>query len=493
MRTWNSAWTLVLLGWLSVMPCLAFELRFQDTATGISCAYYDVQLGIPWRQGRPGWLDADGKPMGKRALGTLRTPAGDTRRVQRIDLSASLRSWFEGEASRLGFLLTSESGAVIAFHAREAQDPTMRPQLLLTLQDGRRQFIEPRADATLDCSTYKGLGQAPTLNFSGKNTIALRFVLPAKLATADLKSAELILVRTGAEAAPAMSVSVFAIDPPYDRSRAAPSVGLAAAYPSDKGVERHPDVLFADGFDTGQVDKRWNTGPRVPAKVVEADARLRFEPLQGPALRVRIPRREQLGLDYRYRFKEHHGQEPEEIHFRYYLRLADDWLRAVEGGKLPGLAGTYGRAGWGGRRWDGQAGWSLRGGFSTAVPTGHPAAGQVFLSTYAYHARSDTYGESLGWSDAELAGLVASNQWVCIEQRLRLNTPGQFDGEFKVWVDGRLVLDKRDLRLRDRAEVRIEEVWMNVFHGGTAPATEDMHAYIDQVVVARRYVGPMTR
>lgn len=493
MRVSKRIRTGLVLGWLAAMPCHALELRFQDTATGISCAYYDVQLGILWRAGRPSWLDSDGKPLGRRALGTLRIPAGDTRRVQRIDLSASMRSWFAGEAGRLGFLLISETGGVMSFHAREAADPAMRPQMLLTLQDGRRQFIEPRADATLDCSTYKGLGQAPTLNFSGKNTVALRFDLPAARAVTEIKSAELVLVRTSAEAAPAMAVGVFPIDPPYDRTSTPPALGLAAGYPGDKGLEGHPDVLFADGFDTGKVDKRWNTGPRVPAVVVEADPQLRFEPLKGSALRVRIPRREQLGLDYRYRFKDHHGREPEEIHFRYYLRLADDWLGAVEGGKLPGLAGTYGRAGWGGRRWDGNAGWSLRGGFGTAPPPGHPAAGRVFLSTYAYHARSDTYGESLPWADSDLAGLVATNQWVCIEQRLRLNTPGRFDGEFMVWVDGRLVLHKRDLRLRDRDDVRIEEVWMNVFHGGTAPAAQDMHAYIDQVVVARKYIGPMSR
>jgi hypothetical protein len=31
---------------------------------------------------------------------------------------------------------------------------------------------------------------------------------------------------------------------------------------------------------------------------------------------------------------------------------------------------------------------------------------------------------------------------------------------------------------------------MNVFHGGTAVAGADMHAWIDNVVVAKRYIGP---
>jgi hypothetical protein len=61
----------------------------------------------------------------------------------------------------------------------------------------------------------------------------------------------------------------------------------------------------------------------------------------------------------------------------------------------------------------------------------------------------------------------------------------------QVWVDGRLALHRADLRLRDRDDIRIEDVWMNVFHGGTAAAPSDMHAFIDQVVVARQYIGPM--
>lgn len=491
MRHFARARACVLLAAIAAGNAFAMELKFHDTATGISCAFYDVQLGIPWRAGKPQWLDAEGKPQGPHALATLRMPGTDTRRVLRIDMHSSLRTWWGGVGGQYGFLLSTESGGVMEFHAREAVEPSLRPQLLLVLSDGRKLFLEPVADATLDCSTYKGLGQVPTLTFSRSNALAMRFVLPAGQTASSVKSAELILVRTRAEPAPALTINVFALDPPYTRGTAPRADGLAAAYPGDRGLEKHPDVLFVDGFDGGAVDKRWNLGPRVPAEVIESDVRMGFVPLRGAALRVRIPRRQQLGLDYRYRFREHHAEEPQEVYFRYYLRLSADWLGAIEGGKLPGLAGTYGKAGWGGRRWDGNAGWSLRGGYGTTPPQGHSAAGHVFLSTYAYHARSDTYGESLPWADGDLAGLIPVNRWVCIEQRLRLNTPGGYDGELMVWVDGRLALSRSDLRLRDRNEVRIEEVWMNFFHGGTSAAASDMNAFVDQVVIARKYIGPM--
>lgn len=39
-------------------------------------------------------------------------------------------------------------------------------------------------------------------------------------------------------------------------------------------------------------------------------------------------------------------------------------------------------------------------------------------------------------------------------------------------------------------KIKIESMWMNVYHGGTADAPTDLTLYIDNVVVARRYIGP---
>lgn len=181
------------------------------------------------------------------------------------------------------------------------------------------------------------------------------------------------------------------------------------------------------------------------------------------------------------------------MYFRYYLRLARSWWNASDGGKLPGFAGTYGAAGWGGRPWNGVKGWSMRGHFGLHAPASHPAAGQTMLGTYAYHSKTSQFGEPLPWAQADFAGLLGPDRWICVEQYLKLNTPGQEDGMLQVWVDGRLALENNNLRLRDLPTIHIEEVWMNVFHGGTRTAPAAMHAYIDSVVVARRYIGPVAR
>ena len=114
------------------------------------------------------------------------------------------------------------------------------------------------------------------------------------------------------------------------------------------------------------------------------------------------------------------------------------------------------------------------------------------LGNYVYHSKSAKYGQVLNWPGGGLAALIQPGRWVCVEQRVRLNAPGREDGVLQAWVDGRLVLDRKDLRLRDAPDIHVEEAWMNIFHGGTGVPPVDLHTYIDQVVIARRYIGPIS-
>jgi hypothetical protein len=88
-------------------------------------------------------------------------------------------------------------------------------------------------------------------------------------------------------------------------------------------------------------------------------------------------------------------------------------------------------------------------------------------------------------------GLLERNRWYCIEQYFRVNTVGKRDGVMRAWIDGRLAFEQTDVRVRDLPSIRIEKIWMNVYYGGTAPAPRDLRLFIDNVVIARRYVGPM--
>ncbi|MHB8898114.1 MAG: hypothetical protein ACYC6Y_05155, partial [Thermoguttaceae bacterium] len=120
-------------------------------------------------------------------------------------------------------------------------------------------------------------------------------------------------------------------------------------------------LVFRCDFQSDRWYQEWDERA-APAHVepVESDPKLRFEPLAGKALRIQIEKGGHYGVSLAYRFQKRLGYEPEEIYFRYYLRFADDW-NPRQGGKLPGIGGTYGRAGWGGRPVHGDDGWSARG------------------------------------------------------------------------------------------------------------------------------------
>ena len=124
------------------------------------------------------------------------------------------------------------------------------------------------------------------------------------------------------------------------------------------------DIIFRCDFESKTWWQEWDRS-ELPKRTetVASDTKLQFEAHDGKALRIRVDQGGHYGVSLAYKFAKRTGMEPEEVYFRYYLRLADDWS-PKRGGKLPGIGGTYGRAGWGGRKVDGTDGWSARGLFS---------------------------------------------------------------------------------------------------------------------------------
>ena len=260
---------------------------------------------------------------------------------------------------------------------------------------------------------------------------------------------------------------------------------LLGAEPS---VDEGPSpVVFQCDFDSETWPQQWGLSAAPQrTQLVDADAERKFQPLKGSALRVHVEQGGHYGLSLTFPFKKRLGYEPEEIHFRYYLRFADDWTPR-RGGKLPGFGGTYGRAGWGGRPVDGTDGWSARGLFEGQKD------GRTPIGFYCYHMdMKGRYGSNWVW-DRDERGLLQNNRWYCIEQYVKLNTPGQPNGILRGWVDGGLAFEKTDIRFRAVDRLKIESVWINVYLGGTWTAERDHHLYLDEVVISKQPIGPLGR
>jgi len=458
-----------------------------DGSDGATCDYFNYGARIAWRHRRGDWIDARRAEQGTAPFAKIDVRPGDETKTLRIDVTGLYAAAGATPAGVHGLLLRllpgSESGAV-QFHSREAASPGLRPSLVVDYADGKSARLPATADSTLDCSTFTSLGEQPFTGVSSTQHAVLRFNPATRVARATL---ELSVARTFGPS----SVGVYALDPLRDDADEPARAGIAARYPRDQGIERDPAVIMATGFEEFRWQAPWShVDFRSEVDRVGKPGRRGFEPLVGQALEVGIPAGKHLGMDVRYRFADA-GTEPDEVYFRYYLRFASDWDPKTEGGKLPGISATYSSAGWGGRKADADKGWSMRGLFLRPPATGNPFQGGTPIGTYAYHADMETdYGDNWTWS-AGGRGVLERNRWYCIEQYVKVNQPGRKDGVLRAWVDGHLVLEKSGIRLRDSASLHIEQIWMNVYYGGLDVAPSDMHLFIDNVVVARDYIGPM--
>jgi len=80
-------------------------------------------------------------------------------------------------------------------------------------------------------------------------------------------------------------------------------------------------------------------------------------------------------------------------------------------------------------------------------------------------------------------------RWYCFELMLKANTPSQRDGRVGLWLDGQLIADFPNLRLRDVGALTIDRFGLSL-HIGSNP-TGVAHKWYDNVVAATSYIGPM--
>lgn len=459
-------------------------------AAGATREYYNGAARLPWNHFMGDWHDQQDSPQGDQAYAMCEVVDDDSTQLVTSDVTELVRQWTSGRQPNQGFFLRVISPrGDIRFCSREHQDVDLRPRLILKLTDGEIE-LEPVADTFLTKSTYRSQGKSEQLRVSASpDNALLRFDL-SNVHESLVAKATLRLHSTAQFGS--ATIGIFRCRQGHDAPPSEPIRGIAANYPSDRGIQDHPAVYFAAGFEKPNWDDRWTrAGIMNVIDPIEVDAARKFTPLVGPALRVRIARGANGALNTLWKFQEQTGEEPLEAYFRYYLRLGEDWNQTLQGGKLPGFSGTYGKSGWGGRRSDGSQGWSARGLFQQSVPAGNPLAGKTPIGTYCYHADMEgDYGTNWLWQIG-YRGYLETNRWYAIEQHVKMNTPGKRDGVLRAWVDGQLAFDKRDVRFRQNEKLKIEQVWMNIYHGGTKPSPYDQHAFIDNVVIAKEYIGPL--
>jgi hypothetical protein len=84
-----------------------------------------------------------------------------------------------------------------------------------------------------------------------------------------------------------------------------------------------------------------------------------------------------------------------------------------------------------------------------------------------------------------------SGRWICVEARLKLNTPGQQDGVAQLWVDGVLDAERSNLDFRSTYDARtINAVLLEAYWNSGSPS--DQYRWYDDLVVSTKPIGPVT-
>ncbi len=475
----------------SSSPHVWFE-GTQDRDDGATRDYYNREARLPWKNKMGDWRDVHNFAQGDNAYASTTLQDDDTPKWVNWDVTSLVREWMGGTYENKGMILRAVSkDGTHRFSSRSCGDHTLCPRLVVT--SGNDTITLPiSSDTYLRSDTYQCFGDDSELIISSDYNTLLYVNIDTLAMMGTIESARLEMYSVSQEGT-ISSAGVFRLDQgTVQEALGRPAQGLAAQYPGDEGIESDPDVIFAHDFDSD-----WKSGWSIVGfeeygAGVDSTETNGFEPFMGKAVRSRIPTNENNGMSLYYDFEDKIGYEPEEVYFRYYLRLGENWQATVDGGKLPGFGGTYNRAGWGGSPSHGDDGWSARGTFRPRLSDDNPLAPRYNpIGTYCYHGGMNTeYGDIWVWTE-DANGYLENNRWYSIEQYVKMNTPGQNDGIIRAWIDGKLAFEKTDIRFRDVDFLKVQRIWMNMYHGGAAKAPHDMDVYFDNVVIAKSYIGPV--
>ena len=81
--------------------------------------------------------------------------------------------------------------------------------------------------------------------------------------------------------------------------------------------------------------------------------------------------------------------------------------------------------------------------------------------------------------------------WYCYELMVKANTPGQRDGRIALWLDGKLIADFPNLRLRETTALKIDKFSIDLHIKSNTLAVAKK--WYDNVVAATSYIGPMVQ
>ena len=279
------------------------------------------------------------------------------------------------------------------------------------------------------------------------------------------------------------------------------NTGIAARYPSDLGIGSDPSVIFADDFESygsaSNLGARWSQAFHGANLRIATEAEKVFS--GGKSLEMTVPKQSGEVSNNLIR-RVSPGRDV--LFVRYYAKF--DAAYSVLGSSHNGatISGKYCCPG---VRADGYNK------FLVSYEAGREETTTINpgkLNVYVYHPdQRDIWGDHFFPTGRVVpfdrtpgnfgAAFVARpdvtpelDRWYAYELMVKTNTPGHRDGRIAMWLDGKLIADFPNLRLRDTTDLKIDQFTIDLHVH--SPTFGVARKWYDNLVAASSYIGPMS-
>jgi hypothetical protein len=270
------------------------------------------------------------------------------------------------------------------------------------------------------------------------------------------------------------------------------AAGIAAKYPLDRGIAGDRDVLFSDDFE-GADFARWGESEHPATTRLTRQKENVHSGGQSVEMTAVVPGSTGGGLVKWF--------QPglDRVYARFYVKFPADANYVHHFVHIVGGRDKWSGFGKAGLRPDGTDF------FTTGIePDGKwgrvPPPGVWHFYTYWPDMKASPDGKFWGndFSPPEPIP-VARDQWTCVEMMLKCNEPGKSDGEQAFWINGKLAAKFANFRWRTTNDLKVNAFWLLYYLTPEALSRSRSDrpqgrfpVWFDDVVVATKYIGPMT-
>ncbi len=108
-------------------------------------------------------------------------------------------------------------------------------------------------------------------------------------------------------------------------------------------------------------------------------------------------------------------------------------------------------------------------------------------------AENSSQANSSGWLPIALSDFSFSEsgnigRWICFEMEVLVNTRGQTDGAYRLWIDDDIKIERTNVDLRGDTDDKINELMLDCYWNDGSPKAQNR--YYDNFVVSKEKIGP---